>query len=259
MPMPSPTATPERELQRAQAFFDAHPDAASCAVIGLDEVGRGALAGPVAVGAFALRCERAQGAVPTPAELPPGLKDSKLLSPKRREAAFAALVGEGRSIPLPLGPICPCGSVSCPAAVGTARAREIDEHGISMALTLAANRALEAVREVLDVPLAGVILDGNVDYVTRGLAAPLSCPLDVVIKADQTCAAVAAASILAKVARDRHMAALDAEAPGYGWAGNKGYGSKAHREAIVRLGLHAEHRSSWNLVPAEQQVLDLPL
>ncbi len=257
--MPSPSATPERELRLAGAFFDARPEATSCAVIGLDEVGRGALAGPVAVGAFALRCERAEGGVPTPAELPSGLKDSKLLSPKKREAFFVALAGEGTSIPLPLGPISQCRNEVCPASVGTARAREIDEHGISRALTLAATRALEATREVLAVPLAGVILDGNLDYLTRGLAAPLGCPLEVVIKADQTCVSVAAASILAKVARDRHMAALDAEAQGYGWAGNKGYGSKAHREAIVQLGLHEEHRASWNLVPAEQQVLDLPL
>ncbi|MCT1866222.1 ribonuclease HII [Dermabacter sp. p3-SID358] len=257
--MPSPSATVERELRLATAFFESHPDTSSCAVIGLDEVGRGALAGPVAVGAFALRCERGEGAVPTPAELPSGLKDSKLLSPKRREALFAELAGEGSSISFPLGPISQCGSEGCPAAVGTARATEIDEHGISRALTLAAVRALEATYDALDVPLAGVILDGNLDYLTRGLSAPLGCPLEVVIKADQTCASVAAASVLAKVARDRHMIELDAEVPGYGWAGNKGYGSKAHREAIVRLGIHAEHRASWNLVPAEQQALDLPL
>lgn len=257
--MPRPSATAERERFLASAFLAAHPDASSCAVIGLDEVGRGALAGPVAVGAFAVRCERGEDPVPTLAELPSGLKDSKLLSPTKREAFFATLAGGASSIPLPLGLVARCGTEVCPAAVGTARAREIDEHGISHALTLAATRALEATREALDVPLAGVILDGNHDYVSRGCETPLECPLEVVVKADQTCVSVAAASILAKVARDRHMSALDTEAPGYGWAGNKGYGSKAHREAIAKLGIHAEHRASWKLVPAEQPGFDLPL
>lgn len=228
----------EREIDRSRSFFDSYPGAGSAVVIGLDEVGRGAIAGPVTVGAAAVRLERAADASLAPQSLPSGIRDSKLLSPKRREALYAALRGSDGAVK---------------AAVGSASAQEIDAHGISAALTLAANRALDALRSQVSEPIAAVILDGNLDYLTRGLTAPLEFPLDVVIKGDQTCVSVACASIVAKVERDRHMLALHEISPLYGWDGNKGYGSAAHKRALAEHGLHPEHRASWNLMPAATQ------
>lgn len=234
------------ELAHAAAFFAAHPGARSVVVIGLDEVGRGALAGPVMVGAYALTVRREADGAPLVHDAPAGVRDSKLVSAGRRDKLYAAMRERGAL-----------------AHVGRASAPEIDDVGISAALTLAAVRALRGVRE--DIArreassgegsgsrpgLAAIILDGNLDYLTRGLeAAEASCPIDVRIKADRDCVSVAAASIVAKVERDRHMVALDASAPAYGWARNKGYGSAAHREALTTHGLHPEHRASWRLLP----------
>lgn len=210
--------------------------AARCApgpriIVGIDEVGRGALAGPVAVGACAV--EVTDGRVEP---LPDGVRDSKALSARRREELVDPIRESARS-----------------TAVGWAEAAEIDQLGIMRALTIAAVRALDG----LEVRADAIILDGSVDVLTAELSRRTGpCPqVQLRVKADAHCASVAAASILAKVARDARMAELSTAAPAYGWAGNKGYGSAAHRAAIRQHGPDAQHRRSWNLgAPAQEPV-----
>ncbi|TFC23679.1 ribonuclease HII [Cryobacterium glucosi] len=198
-------------------------EGASC-VIGCDEVGRGALAGPVGVGVAAI--DGTHGAMPV------GLRDSKMLSERRREA---------------LAPLAVAWVLH--SAVGLASAKEVDEIGIIAALGLAGKRALaELFAAGVDVRGSVVLLDGNDDYLNKALATPLSVLTR--IKADQDCASVSAASVIAKVHRDRLMIAADAVTPGYGWAGNKGYGSAEHMAAIGRLGPTGLHRKSWLTISA---------
>lgn len=200
--------------------------AESALVIALDEVGRGALAGPVAVGAAVMDAAGARRRVPD------GLRDSKLVTERRRPdvASRAASWVQG-------------------SAVGWASAAEVDEIGIMRALGLAASRAVDAV-VALGASTAGavVLLDGNHDY----LSAVHHEELDVrpVIKADRDCASVSAASVIAKVARDTHMAELHDGYPQYQWDRNKGYASSEHRDAIRVLGLSPLHRSSWAIADA---------
>jgi ribonuclease HII len=187
-------------------------------VIGIDEVGRGAIAGPVAVGAHVVAAGTAA--------FPAGLRDSKLLSEKRREA-MAPLVAEWGA-----------------GAVGYATAAEIDEHGIGWALGAAGRRALLALHELgVAVARALVLVDGSHDWLSPALRAPLNVRTRV--GADRACASVAAASVRAKVDRDALMRAADERHPGYLWASNKGYGAKAHYEGIAALGLTPLHRRSF--------------
>ena len=198
-------------------------DGATC-VIGCDEVGRGALAGPVGVGVAAI-----DGTLGT---MPLGLRDSKMLSQPRREA---------------LAPLAVAWVLH--SAVGLASASEVDEIGIIAALGLAGKRALaELFAAGVDVRGSVVLLDGNDDYLNKALATPLSVVTR--IRADQDCASVSAASVIAKVLRDRLMIAADATTPGYGWSGNKGYGSAEHMAAIGRLGPTGLHRKSWLTISA---------
>jgi len=198
-------------------------DGASC-VIGCDEVGRGALAGPVGVGVAAI-----DGTLGT---MPVGLRDSKMLSEPRREA---------------LAPLAVAWVLH--SAVGLASASEVDEIGIIAALGLAGKRALaELFAAGVDVRGSVVLLDGNDDYLNKALGTPLSVVTRV--RADQDCASVSAASVIAKVHRDRLMIAADALTPGYGWSGNKGYGSAEHMAAIGRLGPTGLHRKSWLTISA---------
>ncbi|MFC7466332.1 ribonuclease HII [Brachybacterium sp. GCM10030252] len=195
-------------------------------VVGIDEVGRGALAGPVAMGACAIEVIDGRAAA-----LPEEVRDSKLLTARRREALVA-----------------PIRESILAGSVGWASAAEIDEIGIIRALTRAAVRAIDA----LAIDIDAIVLDGNVDVLSAELAraADGARPTPVVelrVAADRDCASVAAASIFAKVARDAEMVALDALAPDYCWASNKGYGSAAHRRAIETLGVHEHHRRSWRL------------
>lgn len=188
-------------------------------VIGCDEVGRGAIAGPVAVGLAVV--DAGVGAHP------PGLRDSKLLAEKRREEL--APLADGWALF---------------TAVGLASAEEVDRVGIITALGLAGKRALVRLHELgASVRESAVLLDGSHDWLTPALASPL--PVLTRIKADQDCSSVAAASVVAKVHRDRLMIEADAATPGYGWSGNKGYGSAAHFEAIARLGATDLHRRTW--------------
>ncbi|WP_419998432.1 ribonuclease HII [Streptomyces boninensis] len=180
-------------------------------VAGIDEVGRGAWAGPVTVCAAVTGLRRA----------PDGLTDSKLLTPKRRAALAGVLTGWVTA-----------------HAIGEATHQEIDELGMTASLRLAAVRALEA----LPVRPDAVILDGKHDY----LGAPWR--VRTVIKGDQSCVAVAAASVLAKEHRDAAMAELGAGRPEYApycFGDNAGYPSPAHKEALRELGPTQHHRLSW--------------
>lgn len=203
-----PSLTVEHELFAAGAPL----------VIGIDEVGRGAMAGPVMVGVCAIG-----SGVTT---FPVGLRDSKLVSEKKR---------------MTLEPLVREWGVT---AVGQASANEIDRLGITACLGLAAKRALIELHEAgVAVGSATVLLDGSHDWLNPALTSKLTVVTRV--KADQDCAAVSGASIVAKVTRDTLMMKLDAEHPEYGWASNKGYGAAVHMEAIRTLGTTPYHRQSW--------------
>lgn len=187
--------------------------------IGCDEVGRGAIAGPVAVGAAMVR-----SAVQS---FPSGLRDSKLLSEKRRELMFAEV-----------------SSWVVASAVGFASATEIDRFGITAMLGTAARRALlELHSQGQTVEKAYILLDGSHDWLSPALQSPLT--VRTLVKADQHCATVAAASVLAKVHRDQLMRDLHESRPEFGWASNKGYGSAQHYDALREHGLSEWHRASW--------------
>lgn len=195
-------------------------------IISLDEVGRGALAGPVAVGAAVMDASGARRRVPE------GLRDSKLVVEKRRPDVAARAAAWVQS-----------------SAVGWASAAEVDEVGIMRALGLAASRAVLAVAaQGVSTADAVVLLDGNHDYLSA--VHPSSLRVRPVIKADRDCASVSAASVIAKVARDTHMADLHPDHPEYQWDRNKGYASLEHRTAIRERGLSPFHRASWAIAEA---------
>lgn len=203
--------------------FSLLADGASC-VIGCDEVGRGALAGPVAVGFAVINA--------SVGPFPAGLRDSKLLSEPRRQV---------------LAPLAAAWALH--SAVGLASAQEVDELGIMAALGLAGKRALAELHAAgVDIAGSTVLLDGADDWLNKALKTPLTVVTRV--RADQDCGSVAAASVIAKVHRDRLMIDADALQPGYGWLTNKGYGSSAHMDAIASLGATALHRKSWLKITA---------
>jgi ribonuclease HII len=204
-------------------------------VVGMDEVGRGALAGPVSVGAVAVDLATRT--------CPKGVADSKLLSAPARERLVPGLRRWGVA-----------------RAVGHAGPEEIDEIGIIAALRLAGNRALEALGVSADV----VLLDGSHDWLSPpdeldlfglGVGAPVAVRTRV--RADRACASVAAASILAKCERDALMVTLADSHPGYRWDENKGYGAPEHLLALRALGPTRLHRRSWRL-PTGADPLALP-
>lgn len=208
----------------------------------IDEVGRGALSGPVTVGVVVVTAA-------TPSA-PTGVQDSKALRPAVRQALVPRIQRWAHC-----------------HAVGHAGPQEIDEIGIIGAMARAARRAISLLPEVPDA----ILLDGSHDYLTprprpqaeqgdllEGLAAmpgrgghpvdALAMPaVFTVVKADQRCSGVAAASILAKVERDRLMAEMAASHPAFEWDVNKGYATSAHLDALARLGPSPEHRRSWRL------------
>jgi len=195
-------------------------------IAGMDEVGRGALAGPVSVGVVVID-EHTR-------TVPQGVKDSKLLSPAARERMVPAVRRWATDY-----------------AVGHASAAEIDAIGIMAALRLAGVRALESLRVIPDL----VVLDGNHDWLTDpardgllGLIGDGPCPPPVttMIKADMKCSSVAAASVLAKVERDGMLVAFHDDFPQYNWAGNKGYSAPEHLAAIKLHGPCELHRRSWH-------------
>lgn len=177
-------------------------------VAGVDEVGRGPLAGPVTAAAVVLDPDR----------IPDGLNDSKRLSSAARNALAELILLNARA-----------------AAVAHASVEEIDTMNILQASHLAMRRALAALNPLPD----HAVIDGN------RLPGDLCCPAEPLVKGDARCLSVAAASILAKVARDRIMTDLARDWPGYGWETNAGYPSPAHREALARLGVTPHHRRSF--------------
>ncbi len=177
------------------------------AVCGIDEAGRGPLAGPVCAAAVIL---------PPDCDIP-GLNDSKKLSEKKREALFPVIQEKALAF-----------------GIGWATAEEIDRVNILQATFLAMARAVEA----LPAPADYALVDGN-------RMPPLPIPGETIVKGDATSASIAAASILAKVSRDRLLRRLDEAHPEYGFAKHKGYGTQAHYEAIRKYGLLPEHRRSF--------------
>lgn len=181
-------------------------------VVGIDEVGRGAWAGPVVVGAARGSSAAAAAVLWHPRG---GVRDSKALSPAGREAALVALEAAGLEL-----------------TVGSASAREIDELGLTGALRLAAQRALGEAGDL------EVLLDGRVPYVEAGR-------VHCVVGGDRRHPLIAAASIVAKVRRDAFMVELDGVAAGYGFARHKGYGTAEHRRALSEHGVTPWHRRSF--------------
>ena len=203
-------------------------------VIGCDEVGRGALAGPVGVGMCVV-----DSAIGT---FPAGLRDSKMLSEKRREELAPLAAGWALF-----------------SAVGLASPLEVDEVGLSAALGLAGKRALMKLRRAgVRLRESVILLDGAFDWLNPAL--PSRVRLKTHVRADQDCASVAAASVVAKVHRDRIMIKADGGTPGYAWASNKGYGSAEHLAAIAELGATDFHRRSWLRDPElVAELADVPL
>ena len=205
-------------------------------VAGMDEVGRGALAGPVSVGVVVV--DESTGRTPA------GLRDSKLLRPAERERLCA-----------------PIRRWAVAGAVGHASPEEIDRYGIIAALRMAGVRALEAVAAVGIVPDV-VVLDGKHDWLTHPAHLPPlpvtgpAVPVLMRIKGDLTVTAVAAASVLAKTERDGLMVDLHERHPAYGWHGNKGYSAPEHAAALRDLGPCELHRRSWSLPLTELYVTD---
>lgn len=223
----------------------------------MDEVGRGALAGPVTVGVVVV--------TPDVRRVPAGLADSKLLTPQERQRLVA-----------------PVRRWVTEYAVGHAGPDEIDAIGIIAALRLAGRRALAA----LSGPVDAVLLDGNHNYLREPAAAVAAAPaveshplfpigsgmpdgsgpeaapgsapelaVHVRIKADMTCAAVAGASVLAKTERDAILTAMAPDYPVYRFALNKGYGTPEHVAALREHGPSAAHRRSWRL-PCGQELAE---
>jgi ribonuclease HII len=206
---------------------------------GLDEVGRGAWAGPVSVGVVVL---------PEGKSAPRGIRDSKLLTEERREELFPKI------------------TQWCAAwAVGHASPVECDQLGMTAALRLASRRALGGLAPMPQV----VAMDGSFDYVSdpSGDSGELDDPTDVdpvafddrssvlalpkvhtVVKGDRTCVSIAAASIVAKVTRDRLMRSMSESFPAFDFDRNKGYPSPTHRTALAGFGLTSLHRRSWSYV-----------
>jgi ribonuclease HII len=215
----------ERQLLRSGATM----------VCGVDEVGRGALSGPVSVGMVLVDATVQRSLT--------GVRDSKLLTPKAREE----LVPRIRRWALGY-------------AVGHASAAEIDEVGIIAALRRAGLRALAQLPETPDA----ILLDGKHDWLTPPAQGTLLDeepavqvpPVTMRIKADMSCASVAAASVLAKTERDEILRGLSASHPEYGWHENKGYAAPDHMEALRRLGPTPYHRRSWRL-PCAGDLVDV--
>lgn len=207
-----PAKDPTLELERMR-FAAGAP-----LVIGIDEVGRGAIAGPVAVGV--------QVVFAGTDTFPEGLRDSKLLSEPRRDA-LAPLIREWG-----------------PGAVGFGSAEEIDERGITAMLGEAARRALLKLhKQGVPVSSALILLDGSHDWLTPVLQSPLT--IETRVGADRSCASVAGASVRAKVERDAIMRDAHDTHPHYAWDSNKGYGAAAHYAGIAERGITEMHRASW--------------
>ncbi len=215
--MPNPDSSPAKSprLRRAASIllpsgpdysFETEHGAPSLRVCGIDEAGRGPLAGPVVAAAAVIDMERC----------PVGLNDSKKLTHKARERLFAELAD--------------CADIG----IGMASVEEIDEINILQATMLAMTRALAALK----TPPAFALIDGN-------RVPKLTCPARAIVKGDGRVLSIAAASIAAKVTRDRMMVEMAKKHPGYGFEKHMGYGTKIHLDALNRLGVTPHHRRSF--------------
>ena len=192
-------------------------------ILGIDEAGRGPWAGPLVVGAAVLGGAQIEG-----------LTDSKKLTKKKREALYDIIREQ---------------AVAC--ATGWVSAAELDEIGMSEALRLATRRAVEQIQ----APYTEIIIDGTVNFLT---GTGKGAYVQTMKKADLLVPSVSAASILAKVERDRFMAEQDAMYPGYGFGGHAGYGVAKHRAAIEELGVTSLHRLSFAPLAKYRDVAPLP-
>lgn len=186
------------------------------AILGIDEVGRGPLAGPLVVGAVILPDEKPEWVAE--------LRDSKKLSEKKRENLSMIILEEASA-----------------TGLGWVTNEEIDELGMSNALKLATRRAVKSVQE-LHVPFSQIVIDGTNNFLDL---TPFGKYVSTMPKADDLVKEVSAASIIAKVARDRYMVELAEKYPEYGFERHKGYGTEFHRRAIFDYGICPEHRKSF--------------
>lgn len=177
-------------------------------IIGVDEAGRGAWAGPLVAAAVALNKDI------------PGINDSKTLTVKRRELFYKIILSNAQ------------------VGVGLVEPEDIDKYGLTWAQTAAMQRALDGLGQVSNVE---IIVDGSIDY----LNLPNS---KAVVRADSFVPSVMAASIIAKVTRDKIMADYETEFPGYGFSAHKGYGTAVHMRALKDLGICQLHRKSYKPV-----------
>ena len=186
------------------------------AILGIDEVGRGPLAGPLVVGAVILPDDKP--------EWVGELRDSKKLSAKKREKLSEVIMAEAPA-----------------TGLGWVSPMELDELGMTEALRVATGRAVKSV-QALHVPFSQIIIDGKINFLERtGLAKYVS----TMVKADDLVKEVSAASIIAKVARDKYMTEAALRFSGYGFEKNAGYGTAAHMKAISEVGICPEHRKSF--------------
>jgi ribonuclease HII len=187
-------------------------------IAGVDEAGRGPLAGPVVAAAVIL----------DPENIPRGIDDSKSLDEDARERLYARI-----------------GSAALAIGVGIGDVERIDRDNILNATLWAMSEAVAA----LDVTPRLAIIDGN-------RAPKLACDARTIVKGDAKCLSIAAASIVAKVTRDRMMISLSREFPGYGFERHKGYGTRVHQDAIRRIGVTAHHRRSFHPIQLALGLVD---
>ena len=183
-------------------------------VAGVDEAGRGPWAGPVIAAAVIL----------DPLRIPDGIDDCKKLTTQQRDRCYDAICRNALAF-----------------SVGEASVAEIDRCSVLAASLLAMERAVTWLAHAPSL----VLVDGN-------RAPRLSCAVETIVGGDATSLSIAAASIVAKVYRDRMMFELDRRHPGYGWARNKGYGTSDHLRALDRLGISSQHRRSFTAVNQTQ-------
>jgi ribonuclease HII len=208
---PAPDAARELALRRDGARL----------VAGVDEVGKGSWAGPLVVGAVVLRGEVLTAEEPAAAIA--DVRDSKRVAERRRETIYDEVVA------------------GCLAhATGAASAAECDALGMTAAQRLAAGRAMSALAGMLGCGVDAAVVDGRWDFVS-----PHASRVETLVRADATCVSVAAASIIAKVTRDRAMRALARELPHWAFESSKGYPCPRHREGLRVHGASREHRTTW--------------
>lgn len=192
-------------------FEDAARAMGATCIVGIDEVGRGPLAGPVTAAAVRLN----------PDCIPPGIDDSKKLTHAARERLWDVIHNLAEDV-----------------SVAHASVDEIDRLNVLRASHLAMERAVAGLK----APPQIALVDGN--QIPRGL----TCRVQMIVRGDARCLSIAAASIVAKVARDRLMVDLAQQHPGYGWDHNAGYPTRAHLEALLNLGVTPHHRRSFRPV-----------